>query len=81
MSMAPNDGERKAGRLRTNLPRYIDSAEPEDPQDIDDHLRGGIPERDLDALGAYWKVMPALRAGLFEPLRPDIPCPRRRSPR
>ncbi len=35
-----------------NLPRYIDSTEPEDLQDIDGHLRGGIPERDLDALGA-----------------------------
>ena len=34
-----------------NLPRYIDSSEPEDIQDIDGHLRGGIPERDLDALG------------------------------
>src|SRR5450830_352105 len=29
-----------------NLPRYIDSTEPEDLQDIDGHLRGGIPERD-----------------------------------
>jgi type I restriction enzyme M protein len=48
-----------------NLPRYIDSTEPEDLQDIDGHLRGGIPERDLDALGAYWKIMPALRADLF----------------
>jgi type I restriction enzyme M protein len=49
-----------------NLPRYIDSTEPEDLQDIDGHLRGGIPERDLDALGNYWKIMPGLRAALFE---------------
>ena len=49
-----------------NLPRYIDSTEPEDLQDIDGHLRGGIPERDLDALGAYWKVLPSVRAVLFE---------------
>jgi type I restriction enzyme M protein len=48
-----------------NLPRYIDSTEPEDLQDIDGHLRGGIPERDLDALGNYWKIMPSLRAALF----------------
>ena len=41
-----------------NLPRYIDSTEPEDLQDIDGHLRGGIPECDLDALAAYWKVLP-----------------------
>ena len=49
-----------------NLPRYIDSTEPEDMQDIDGHLRGGIPERDLDALGAYWKVLPSVRGVLFE---------------
>ncbi len=49
-----------------NLPRYIDSTEPEDLQDIDGHLRGGIPERDLDALGGYWKLMPALRDSLFQ---------------
>jgi type I restriction enzyme M protein len=49
-----------------NLLRYIDSTEPEDLQDIDGHLRGGIPERDLDALGAYWKVLPSVRAALFE---------------
>ena len=48
-----------------NLPRYIDSTEPEDLQDIDGHLRGGIPERDLDALGHYWKITPGLRAALF----------------
>ena len=49
-----------------NLPRYIDSTEPEDLQDIDGHLRGGIPEPDLDALDAYWKVLPSLRTDLFE---------------
>ena len=53
-----------------NLPRYIDSTEPEDLQDIEGHLRGGIPERDLDALGDYWKIMPGLRATLFGTLRP-----------
>ena len=54
-----------------NLPRYIDSTEPEDIQDIEAHLRGGIPDRDIDALDAYWKIMPGLRAALFEPIRPD----------
>jgi type I restriction enzyme M protein len=49
-----------------NLPRYIDSTEPEDIQDIDGHLRGGIPERDVDALDRYWKVIPGVRAALFK---------------
>jgi type I restriction enzyme M protein len=49
-----------------NLPRYIDSTEPEDLHDIEGHLRGGIPERDLDALADYWCVLPGVRAALFE---------------
>src|SRR5437870_10968983 len=48
-----------------NLPRYIDSAAPEDLQDIDAHLRGGIPDRDLGALSDYWKIFPSLRSILF----------------
>jgi type I restriction enzyme M protein len=49
-----------------NLPRYIDSGEPEDFQDIDGHLRGGIPDRDIDALANYWDVIPSVRKLLFE---------------
>jgi len=49
-----------------NLPRYIDSTEPEDIQDIDGHLCGGIPERDIDDLGRYWQVIPGVRAALFQ---------------
>lgn len=49
-----------------NLPRYIDSSEPVDVQDIDAHLRGGIPDRDIDALEPYWKVIPSVRAALFK---------------
>jgi type I restriction enzyme M protein len=52
-----------------NLPRYIDSSEPEDLQDVDGHLRGGIPERDIDdpaRLEPYWKILPNVRATLFE---------------
>ncbi|MFH1811034.1 MAG: type I restriction-modification system subunit M [Pseudomonadota bacterium] len=49
-----------------NLPRYIDSTEPEDIQDIDGHLRGGIPDRDIDALASYWEVFPAVRSLLFK---------------
>ena len=50
-----------------NLPRYVDTSEPEDVQDIGGHLHGGIPERDLDALRPYWDVMPGLQATLFAP--------------
>ena len=49
-----------------NLPRYIGPTEPEDLQDIDGHLRGGIPDRDIDALDRYWQVLPSVRPMLFE---------------
>jgi type I restriction enzyme M protein len=54
-----------------NLPRYIDSTEPEDLQDIAGHLQGGIPERDINALDDYWQIMPSVRAMLLKPLRPN----------
>jgi type I restriction enzyme M protein len=52
-----------------NLPRYIDSSDPDDLQDIEAHLRGGIPVRDIDDLEPYWQVCPALRQALFRPVR------------
>ena len=45
-----------ANDYNLNIPRYIDSSEPEDLHDLEAHLNGGIPNRDLDALGAYWTV-------------------------
>lgn len=48
-----------------NIPRYIDSQEAEDVQDIEAHLSGGIPKADIDALQAYWDVYPTLKAELF----------------
>jgi type I restriction enzyme M protein len=59
--------EIEAKDFNLNLPRYIDSSEPEDLQDIDAHLRGGIPERDIDGLAAYWKALPGVRGALFAP--------------
>ncbi|WP_078626954.1 type I restriction-modification system subunit M [Streptomyces exfoliatus] len=53
-----------------NIPRYIDSSEPEDIQDLHAHMHGGIPDRDLDALNGYWEAFPSLRATLFKPNRP-----------
>ncbi|MGB3683816.1 MAG: type I restriction-modification system subunit M [Rubrobacteraceae bacterium] len=50
-----------------NIPRYIDSGEPEDLHDLGAHLRGGIPDRDIDALADYWEVFPTLRRTLFGP--------------
>ncbi|PAS28988.1 type I restriction-modification system subunit M [Vibrio cholerae] len=53
-----------------NIPRYIDSSEGEDLQDLSAHLAGGIPERDVTALGDFWQALPSLRDSLFAPARP-----------
>ncbi len=48
-----------------NLPRYIDTSEPEDLQDLDAHLNGGIPDADIEALAPFWEVFPTLRKKLI----------------
>lgn len=48
-----------------NIPRYIDSQESEDIQDIEAHLLGGIPNRDIDELEKYWQVFETLKSELF----------------
>ncbi|MFY2763539.1 N-6 DNA methylase [Arenimonas sp. MALMAid1274] len=52
-----------------NLPRYIDGQQAEDRQDIEGHLKGGIPVADIDALQPYWEVCPKLRIAMFKPNR------------
>ncbi|MFL0107749.1 type I restriction-modification system subunit M [Tenacibaculum maritimum] len=52
-----------------NIPRYIDTQEAEDIQDLDGHLNGGIPQRDIAALQEYWEVYPTLKQTLLSPLR------------
>jgi len=56
----------------TGIPACIlvldkENAAEEDVQDIAAHLRGGVPNRDVDALARYWDVFPGLKATLFAP--------------
>ncbi|MBL7683833.1 MAG: type I restriction-modification system subunit M [Flavipsychrobacter sp.] len=51
-----------------NIPRYIDSQEEEDVQDIAAHMLGGIPVADVDALHHYWTQYPNMRKTLFTPI-------------
>ena len=53
-----------------NLPRYINSQKEEDGQDIEGHLRGGIPATDIEAMQCYWDVYPTLQQALFDECRP-----------
>ena len=56
-----------ANDYNLNISRYINSSEPEDLHDLGAHLKGGIPNRDLDALSDTWEVFPTLRSQLFRP--------------
>jgi type I restriction enzyme M protein len=58
--------EIEKNEFNLNLPRYIDSQQVEDKQDIEGHLKGGIPKADVDALQRYWDVCPKLRQALFK---------------
>lgn len=62
--------EIEKNEFNLNLPRYIDSQVPEDLQDIEGHLKGGIPVADVEALKPYWDVCPKLRTTLFKQNRP-----------
>lgn len=62
--------EIEKNEFNLNLPRYIDSQAPEDLQDLEGHLRGGIPAADIEALAPYWEVCPQLRRRLFKKNRP-----------
>jgi type I restriction enzyme M protein len=62
--------EIEKNEFNLNLPRYIDSGQVEDLQDIEAHLKGGIPQDDVEALQDYWRVCPALRDTIFTSIRP-----------
>jgi type I restriction enzyme M protein len=71
--------EIEKNEFNLNIPRYIDGQTDEDIQDIDGHLRGGIPARDVDALNRYWSVCPHLQKKLFAKNRPgyfDLAVPK-----
>lgn len=62
--------EIEKNEFNLNLPRYIDSQQTEDLQDIEGHLKGGIPQADVEALQQYWDVCPKLQQALFKTIRP-----------
>ena len=62
--------EIEKNEFNLNLPRYIDSQQAEDRQDIEGHLKGGIPQADVKALQQYWDVCSKLQQALFKANRP-----------
>lgn len=65
----PNDEIKIKNDYNLNIPRYIDSSTPEDLQDIEAHLHGGIPAADVDSMDKYWTLFPKLKEKLFSVLR------------
>lgn len=57
----------EVNEFNLNIPRYIESQETEDVQDIEAHLLGGIPKTDINELDRFWKVYPNLKKALFTP--------------
>jgi len=58
--------EIEKNEFNLNLPRYIDSQQIEDRQDIEGHLKGGIPARDVGAMQHFWSICPRLQSALFK---------------
>jgi len=50
--------EIESNDFNLNITRYIDATEPEDLQDIEAHLKGGIPDRDVTDLSPYSRLSP-----------------------
>lgn len=65
----PNEEIKIKNAYNLNIPRYIDSSEPEDLQNLEAHLHGGIPMADVDSMEKYWTHFPKLKKKLFSPLR------------
>lgn len=49
-----------------NIPRYIETRDTEIVQDIDAHLKGGLPKHDIEQLSDYWDALPTLKDELVK---------------
>lgn len=63
--VVPRD-EIRANDYNLNIPRYVDSSEPEENWDIFASMFGGIPGSELQTLQRYWDAFPGLKESLFE---------------
>ena len=66
--LVPMDEIVAKNEYNLNIPRYIDSQEPEDIQDIRAHLNGGIPNFNIEELNNYWEAFASVKNDLFTPI-------------
>ncbi len=55
--------ELEAEEYNCNIRRYVDNSDPAEPHDVKAHLKGGIPESEVNALQGYWDNYPGMREG------------------
>ena len=55
--------EENKGNL--NVPRYIQKVDDTLPQSITSHLKGGIPEVDINSIEKLWRISPELKKEIF----------------
>ena len=48
-----------------NVPRYIQKTDDTLPQNISSHLKGGIPEVDINSIEKLWRISPKLKREIF----------------
>lgn len=51
-----------------NIPRYVDSSDPEENWDLYSLMRGGIPNYEIEEMKELWVAFPSLQADLFSPI-------------
>lgn len=49
-----------------NIPRYIEARDTEIVQNIEAHLKGGLPKHDIEQLSNYWDALPTLKDELVK---------------
>lgn len=54
-----------------NIRRFVDNAPPAEPNDVHAHLKGGIPESEINALSELFDSYPGLNNLLFTGLKKD----------
>jgi type I restriction enzyme M protein len=57
--------EIRENEYNLNIPRYVDSSASAESWDIYASMFGGIPEKEINDLNAFWQAFPGLRTALF----------------
>lgn len=57
--------ELEAEEYNCNIRRYVDNSAAAEPHDVKAHLKGGIPEIEVNALQGYWDNYPGIREQIF----------------